>query len=82
MSTAEYVDPGVGTNNNIFVTVTNKGTETDNKCHRLIGTLHETVSLLKDEPRNKQVTINNLIGVAKNFTVNKKVHKKQRTRNK
>ena len=36
--------------------VANKGTENDSDCHQLIGTLRETISLLKDELRNKQVT--------------------------
>ena len=49
--------------------VANKGTETDSDWHQLIGTLRETISLLKDELRNKQVTIDNLIDVIKNFTV-------------
>ena len=47
----------------------NKGTETDSDCHQLIATLRESISLLKDELRNKQVTIDNLIDVIKNFTV-------------
>ena len=34
-----------------------------------MGTLRETVYLLKDELRNKQVTINSLIDLIKNFTV-------------
>ena len=46
-----------------------KGTETDCDCHQLIGILRETISLLKDELMNKQVTIDNLIDVVKNFTV-------------
>ena len=57
-----------GTNDDLFVTVANKGTETDCDCHQPIGTLHETISLLKDELRNKQVIIENLIEVIKNFT--------------
>ena len=47
----------------------NKRTETDSDCHQLIVTLRETISLLKDELMNKQVTIDNLIDVVKNFTV-------------
>ena len=47
----------------------NKGTETDSDCHQLIGTLRKTVSLLKDELTNKQVTIDNVIDVIKDFTV-------------
>ena len=47
----------------------NKGTETDSDCHQLIVTLRETITLLNDELRNKQVTIDNLIDVVKNFTV-------------
>ena len=35
----------------------------------VIATLRETISLLKDELRNKQVTIGNLLDVIKNFTV-------------
>ena len=49
--------------------VANKARETDSDCHQLIATLRETISLLKDELRNKQVTIDNLIDVIKNFTV-------------
>ena len=58
------------TNDDLFVTVASKGTETDSVCHQRIGPLHETVSLLKDELRDNQVTVNNLIVVMKNFTAN------------
>ena len=58
------------TNDNLFVMVTNKRTKTDSKCHQLTGTLRKTTSLLKDELRDKQVTINNIIDVLNNFTVN------------
>ena len=57
VSFAEYVDSGVGTNDNLFVTVANKGTENDSDCHQLIGTLCTLISLSKDELRNKQVTL-------------------------
>ena len=80
ISSAEYIDSEVGTNDGLFVTVANKGTETDSECHQLIDTLRETISLLKDKFRNKQVTINNLIDVIKNLTV--KIYKKQRKRHK
>ena len=63
------MDSGIGANDDLFVTVANKGTETDSDWHQLIGTLRETISLIKDELRNKQVTIDNLIDVIKNFTV-------------
>ena len=56
VSSAEYVDSWVGNNDNLFVTVANKGTKTDSDCHQLISTLREIISLLKDELRNKQVT--------------------------
>ena len=69
LSSTEYVDSWVGTNDDLFVMVENKSTETDSDCHQLIGTLRETISLLKDELRSKQVTIGNLIDVIKNFTV-------------
>ena len=69
VSSTEYVDSGIGTNDDIYFMVANKGTETDSDCHQLIGTLRETISLLKDELRNKQVTIGNLLDVIKNFTV-------------
>ena len=69
VSSTEYVDSGLGTNDDLFIMVVNKGTETDSNCHQLIGTVRETISLLKDELRNKQVTIDNLIDVIKNFTV-------------
>ena len=70
VSSGKYADPGVGINNDLFVTVKYKGTETDSECHQLIGTLRKTVSLLKNELRNKQVTIDNLVDVTNNFTVN------------
>ena len=63
------MDSGVGINDNFFVMMANKCTETDSDCHQLIVTLRETISLLKDELMNKQVTIDNLIDVVKNFTV-------------
>ena len=69
VSSTEYVDSGVGTSDAIFVMVANKGTEIDSDCHQLIGTLRESISLLNDELRTKQVTIDNLIGVITNFTV-------------
>ena len=37
----KYVDSGVGTNDDLFVTVANKGTETDSECHQLIATVLE-----------------------------------------
>ena len=58
---------------NLFVTVTNKRTK-----NAITGTLCKTISLLKDELRDKQVTINNLIDVLKNLTVNENKY----TRNK
>ena len=64
----------VGTNGDLFVMVANKGTETDRDCHQLIGTLREITSLLKDELRNKQVTIDNLTDAIKNFTVVEKTN--------
>ena len=63
------MDSGVGANNDLFVMMANKGRETNSDSHELIATLHETIFLLKDELRNKQVTIDNLIDVIKNFTV-------------
>ena len=60
----------------------NKGTKTDSDCHQLIRTLRKTISLLKDKLRNEQVTIDNLIDVIKNFTVNENKYtrnKKQET---
>ena len=69
MLALKHIGSRVGTNDDLFAMVANKGTETDSDCHQLIGTLRETISLLKDELRNKQVTIDNLIDVIKNFTV-------------
>ena len=46
--------------------------------YRQLDTLRETVSSLKDELRNKQVTINNLIDVIKNFTVNENKYTKNK----
>ena len=53
------------------------------KVQRVIGTLHETIYLLNDQLRNKQVTIDNLIGVIKNFTVieNKYTRNKELVKN-
>ena len=80
LSSTEYVDSGVGTNDDLFVMVAkkDKGTETDSDCHQLISTLRETISLLKDELRNKQVTIDNLIGIIKNFTVFENKYKRNK----
>ena len=39
VSSAEYIDFGCGANDELFITVANKGTETDSECHQLIGTL-------------------------------------------
>ena len=39
VSSAEYIDFGFGANDELFITVANKGTETDSECHQLIGTL-------------------------------------------
>ena len=62
--------------------VVNKCTETDSDCHQLTGSLRETlfktISLLNEELRNKQVTIDNMIDIIKNFTVIKNKY----TRNK
>ena len=69
VSSAEYVGSVIGINDDLFLTVANKGTEADIECHQMISILRETISLLKDELRNKQVTIDNLIDVIKNFTV-------------
>ena len=63
------MDSSCGINDDLFVMMAKKGTETDCDCHQLIGILRETISLLKDELMNKQVTIDNLIDVVKNFTV-------------
>ena len=78
VSSAEYVNSGVVTNDDLFVTVANNGTEINSECHQLIGKLRETISLLKDELRHKLVAINNLIDVIKNFTV---VSENKHTRN-
>ena len=63
------MDSGIGTNDDLVVMVPNKGTENDSNCHQLITSLRETISLLNDELRNKQVTMENLIDVIKNFMV-------------
>ena len=69
MLALKHIGSRVGTNDDLFAMVANKGTETDSDCHQLIGTLRETIALLKDELRNKQVTIDNLIDVIKRFSV-------------
>ena len=63
--------PGLGTMTIylLWCQKNDNGTETDSDCHQLISTLRETISLLKDELRNKQVTIDNLIDIIKNFPV-------------
>ena len=63
--------------------VTNKVTETDSNCNQHIGTLCETISFLKDELRNKQVTIDKLIDIIKNLTVigNKYTRNKEQVTN-
>ena len=43
ISSAEHVDSGVGTNNDLFAA--NKSTETDSDCHQHIGTLREAILL-------------------------------------
>ena len=48
VSSVEYVDSGVETNDDLFVTMVSKGTELDSDCHQLIGTLGKTISFLKD----------------------------------
>ena len=52
--------------------------ETDSKCHQLIDTVGETISLLKKKLKKKKITIDNLIDVIKNFMVNENKY----TRNK
>ena len=69
VSSVEYVDSTVGTKSDLFVTMVKKGTETDSECHQLIVTLRETISLLKDELNNKQVTINNLVDITSSCAV-------------
>ena len=56
VSSTEYVDSGVGTNDDLFVMVANKGTETNSNCHQLIGTLRKTISLLKDGTNKEQTS--------------------------
>ena len=41
VSPPEYVGSGVGTNDDLFVTVASKGTETDSECHHLRHTLQK-----------------------------------------
>ena len=65
---------------NLFVTVTNKSTKNHSKCHQLTGTLCKIISLLKDELRDKQVTINNLIDVLKNLTVSENKYARNKRR--
>ena len=74
VSSAEYVGSVIGINDDLFLTVANKGTEADIECHQMISILRETISLLKDELRNKQVTIDNLTDAIKNFTVVEKTN--------
>ena len=69
MLALKHIGSRVGTNDDLFAMVANKGTETASDCHQLIGTLRETIALLKDELRNKQVTTDNLIDVVKRFSV-------------
>ena len=67
---AYYIDIVVGSNNGLSVTVAHKSTQTEFKCYQLVGSLHETIDLLKVELKDKQATINNFIDINKNFRVN------------
>ena len=40
------------------------------ECYQLVGSLREFIDLLKAELKYKQSTINNLLDIIKNFTVN------------
>ena len=52
------------------VTVAHKSTEAESERYQLVGSLREIVDLLKVELKGKQATINNLLDIIKNFTVN------------
>ena len=66
----DYIYVLVGSNNDLSVTVSLKGTETECECYQLVGSLHKTIYLLKVELKDKQATINNFADIIKNFTVN------------
>ena len=51
--------------------VGHKTKETESKYYQLVGSARETVDLLKVTLKDKQATINNLLDIFKNFTVNK-----------
>ena len=67
---ANYVYIAVGSNNSLSDTVAHKSRETESECFQLVGSLHETIDLLKVELKDKQATIINFINIIKYVTVN------------
>ena len=60
---ADYIDIAVGSNDGLSVTVAHKSTDTESDCYQLVGSLRETIDLLKVELKDKQAAINNLLDV-------------------
>ena len=60
---ADYIDIAVGSNDGLPVTVAHKSMETKSECYQLVGSLRETIDLLKVELKDKQAAINNLLDV-------------------
>lgn len=75
---ADYISIAVGSNDGLPATVAHKNMETESGCYQLVGSLSNTIDLLKVEIKDKQARINNLMDTTKDFTVNE--NKKDRSR--
>ena len=62
------MDIAVGSYDGLSAKVVNKNKETESKCYQLVGSLCETIDLLK--LKDKQATLNNFLDSVTNFTVN------------
>ena len=58
---ADYIGIEVGYNDSLSVTLSDKSTAIESECYQLIGSLVETIYLLKIELKGKQATINSLV---------------------
>ena len=50
---ADYIDIAVGSNDEFSVTIAHKSTETESEYYQLVGSLRETIDLLKVELKDK-----------------------------
>ena len=65
-----YIYIAVGSNNGFSDTVAHNSTETESECYELVGSLHETINLLKIELKHKQAALINFINIINSFTLN------------